>query len=93
MNVQSNRNLIHLAEECAELIKVIMKISRFGMNTHDRDDLIEEMADVHLAITAVTDDPTVPVTTGDVVRMLPVKQRKRDSVVERETQREPSQVA
>ena len=82
--VKVSRSLIHLAEECSELTKVIMKIARFGMNTHDRDDLMEEMADVHLTMTKVMDDPLVPVTVGDVVKMVAIKQRKRDDVLQRE---------
>lgn len=84
MNVTLDRDLIHLVEECSELQKAVSKIARFGWTEQNRMNLIEEMADVHLMITKACDNPSIPVTTGDVVKMLPVKQRRQDAVLARE---------
>ena len=60
-NKEINLNL--LQEECAEVIQVISKIRRFGLNdinpvdgVSNRDSLIQELEDVKIFIAAVKED-------------------------------------
>lgn len=57
---ETNDALIHLAEECSEVIKEIMKIERFGLDTtrpskskKHRILLLEEIEDVERQIVKV----------------------------------------
>ena len=61
-----DQNLTILAEECAEVIQVIMKIKRFGVDhTHpklkrsNREMLLQEIGDVQAMINVLVDNRVV----------------------------------
>jgi NTP pyrophosphatase (non-canonical NTP hydrolase) len=82
--VSVSRHLIHLAEECAEVQKVVAKIARFGPEPRHLKALTEEMADVRLVMGLILEDPSIPITHADIFDAMFEKEPARDAMLARE---------